>query len=296
MIQSFAKTFLKGGNESTLLIAYIYSQSGYKMRLGIDNKNLYLLFGSKHQIYNRPYYEIDGSNFYPLEGEPDNIKIANFSFPKEADLSLTISQEPLLAVNQSTLRSLKSRDYPVSATCTVNKNLLDFFTDYPTSQIDGNPMSRWALYAQTPLDKVSTEQLYPSLSAAIKEKTQTEAVDILLNFVQTAFVYEYDDKVWGGDRAFFGEETLYYPYCDCEDRSILFSHLVQELLGLDVLLLYYPNHLCTAVKFTVPMQGDYLNVSSGKYFICDPTYIGAPIGVVMPDFKNTKPKAILLEK
>lgn len=296
MIQSFAKSFLKGKNESTLLIAYIYSQCGYKMRLGVDDDNLYLLFGSKHEIYDKPYYVIDGSNFYPLEGNPDKIKIANYSFPNEADLSLVISQEPLLTVNQSTIRTLKSRDYPVTSTCSVNKNLLDFFSEYPTSQVNGDPMTRWALYAQTPIDKLSKEQLYPSLSAAIKGKTQTEAVDILLNFVQTAFVYEYDDKVWGGDRAFFGEETLYYPYCDCEDRSILFSHLVRELVGLDVLLLYYPNHLCTAVKFTAPMQGDYLNVTSGKYYICDPTYIGAPIGIVMPEFKHTKPKSILLER
>ncbi|MBR5936456.1 MAG: hypothetical protein IKZ89_09930 [Bacteroidaceae bacterium] len=296
MIQSFAKSFLKGKNESTLLIAYIYSQCGYKMRLGLDDKDLYMLFGSKYEIYDRPYYVIDGSNYYPLEGSPKEIRIANYSFPKEVDLSLAVSQEPTLSVTQSPLRSLKSRDYPVTATCSVNKNLLDFFTDYPTSQVNGDPMTRWALYAQTPLDKLSKEQLYPVLKKAIADKTQTEAVNILLNFVQTAFVYEYDDKVWGGDRAFFAEETLYYPYCDCEDRSIMFSHLVRELVGLDVLLLYYPNHLCTAVKFTVPMQGDYLNVSSGKYYICDPTYIGAPIGVVMPDYKNTKPKAILLDK
>lgn len=35
--------------------------------------------------------------------------------------------------------------------------------------------------------------------------------------------YEYDNKVWGHDRALFAEETLYYPYCDSEDRSIVFK-------------------------------------------------------------------------
>lgn len=157
-------------------------------------------------------------------------------------------------------------------------------------------MTRWAIYAQTPIDNLSRDQLYPSLKAAIKDKSQVEAVSILLNFVQTAFQYEYDDKVWGHDRAFFAEETLNYPYCDCEDRSILFSHLVRELVGLDVLLLYYPNHLCTAVKFTEQVTGDYLTVSSGKYYICDPTYIGAPIGKSMPENRNKKPMAILLER
>lgn len=57
---------------------------------------------------------------------------------------------------------------------------------------------------------------------------------MILNWVQTGSEYEYDDKVWRHDRAFFAEETLYYPYCDCEDRSILFSRFVRDLLGLDV--------------------------------------------------------------
>lgn len=296
MIKAFSHAFIGNGNESTLLTAYIYSQSGYKMRLGISQDKIFMLFASKHEIYDMPYYTIDGSHYYPLEGEPKGLKIANFSFPKEETLSLAINKLPKLAVNQSTSRNLVSRDYPLSANCSVNKNLLEFFAEYPSSQIDDNPMTRWAIYAQTPIDNLSRDQLYPSLKAAIKDKSQVEAVSILLNFVQTAFQYEYDDKVWGHDRAFFAEETLNYPYCDCEDRSILFSHLVRELVGLDVLLLYYPNHLCTAVKFTEQVTGDYLTVSSGKYYICDPTYIGAPIGKSMPENRNKKPMAILLER
>ena len=54
--------------------------------------------------------------------------------------------------------------------------------------------------------------LYPSLKKTITGMSERDAVGIILNWVQTAFEYEYDDKVWGGDRAFFAQETLYYPY------------------------------------------------------------------------------------
>lgn len=290
MIKAFSDAFINGENESTLLTAYIYSQSGYKMRLAMSQGKLYMLYASQHEIYDRVYYTIDGSRFYPLGGEPKSLSIANFSFPKEQELSLAIRQTPKLAKNESSSRSLAARDYPLTASCSVNRNLLDFFTDYPSSQLDDNPMTKWAMYAQTPLDKQTLDQLYPSLSEAIKDKSQTTSVGILLNFVQTAFVYEYDNVVWGHDRAFFAEETLFYPYCDCEDRCILFSHLVRELVGLDVLLLYYPDHLCTAVKFTESVSGDYLTVSSDRYYICDPTYIGAGIGVTMPRYKNQSAK------
>ena len=89
--------------------------------------------------------------------------------------------------------------------------------------------------------------LYTPLREQLAGLDKKEAAERLLNFVQTAFVYEYDEKVWGHDRAFFAEETLFYPYCDCEDRSILFSRLVRDLLGLDAVLVYYPGHLATAV-------------------------------------------------
>ena len=117
----------------------------------------------------------------------------------------------------------------------------------------------------------------------------------LLNWVQTAFVYEYDDKVWGDDRAFFPEETLYYPYCDCEDRSILLSRLVRDLLGLKAILIYYPGHLAMAVGFTEDVKGDYILLQGKKYVVCDPTYIGAPVGVTMEGMDNETAKVILLD-
>ncbi len=107
--------------------------------------------------------------------------------------------------------------------------------------------------------------------------------------MQTAFVYEYDDKVWGGDRAFFAEESLHYPYCDCEDRSILFTRLVRDLIGLKCVLVYYPGHLASAVQFTDS------EVNGGKFIIADPTYIGATVGATMPDMDNASAKVILLQ-
>jgi hypothetical protein len=129
----------------------------------------------------------------------------------------------------------------------------------------------------------------------IKGYSEKEAVERLLNWVQTAFVYEYDDKVWGHDRAFFAEESLYYPYCDCEDRSILLSRIVRDLLGLKVVLVYYPGHLATAIHFANDVKGDYLVLNGVRYTVCDPTYIGATIGMTMPGMDNNKATVILLE-
>ena len=85
--------------------------------------------------------------------------------------------------------------------------------------------------------------------------------------------------MWGKDRAFFAEESLYYPYSDCEDRSILFSHLVRDILGLDVALVYTPGHLFTAICFDENVKGSHVMIGGRKFVICDPTVInGAPVG------------------
>ncbi len=117
--------------------------------------------------------------------------------------------------------------------------------------------------------------LLQSLSSHIAGQSKKEAVERLLNWVQTAFVYEYDDKVWGGDRTFFIEESLYYPYCDCEDRSILFTRLVRDLLGLKCILVY-------------------IQLDGRRYVVCDPTYINASVGRTMPQMDNASAKVILL--
>lgn len=297
MLQSLAQEFYGSDkNSATLMLAYIYCQSGYQIRMGMTAQSeLVLLYSSHHMIYSKPYYTIEGVNYYPLNFTGNELNICKAKFPKEQPLSLQIAKSPVLDVQKGTQRDLQSKKYnSANAHVTINKNLIDFYQDYPSSIINDNTMTRWAIFANTPLNLDIIDELYPSLRKSLEGKTEDQALNILLNFVQTAFVYEYDDKVWGTDRIFFAEETLYYPYCDCEDRSILFSRLVRDLLGLDVLLVYYPGHLATAVKVNNRVNGDYLILNNDYYIVCDPTYINAPIGETMPNMDNSKAKLILL--
>lgn len=298
MLQKLGEQFCGANtNEATLLTAYIYCQSGYKMRLGRGKSGqLYLMVASRHDIYDVSYFCIDGEDYYPMNCKEKELFICEVTFPKEQPLSLWIAQETKLAEKLTESRTLQSKRYAEArVTLYSNKNLIDFYNDYPTSQVGDDFMTRWAMYANTPLTREIKESLYPPLRNAIQGKSQHEAANVLLNFIQTAFVYEYDDKVWGNDRAFFAEESLYYPYCDCEDRSILFSRLMRDLLGVDVVLVYYPGHLATAVCFTEQVTGDYILLNGRRFTVCDPTYIGAPVGATMPNMDNQGARVILLK-
>lgn len=296
MLQALAGRYCgEGTNEATLFMAYLFSQSGYKIRLGECSGRLEMLYASRHCVYGVPYVEYDGERFFAMSKLSGDVRINAARFPKEQSLSLWVTDEPQVEYVGTPVRILVSQRYPdMSVRVSVNKNLLSFFDSYPSSEVGGNFMTRWAMYANTPVCSETKNELYPQLKGCIGGCSQQEAVERLLNWVQTAFVYEYDDKVWGGDRAFFPDETLYYPYCDCEDRSILFTRLVRDLLGLKCILVYYPGHLASAVCFTEPVSGDYIQVGGLRYIVCDPTYIGASVGHTMPNMDNMAAKVIML--
>lgn len=294
-LDELCRRFCSDANGATLLTAFLYCQSGYQMRLANASDKLIMLFGSRHQIYDKGYYTIDGVNFYPLGPLSGSVSICNAVYEGEAPMSLLIDSEQKIGAVLSDKRNIRSKKYAeMTAVSQVSEELISFYNSYPSSAIGGNAMTRWAMYANTPLSQATKENLYPALKAAIENCAQEDAANKLLNWVQTGFVYEYDDKVWGHDRAFFAEETLYYPFCDCEDRSILFSRLVRDLLGLDVALIYYPGHLATAVHFDSEVKGDAVIIGNERFVVCDPTYIGAPVGEQMPDLDYDRIQTIIL--
>lgn len=293
MLGILSDTLCTSTNDAVLLQTYLYTQSGYAARMGKTKDQLYLLVGSEYQLFNRGYYEINGMYFYPLEEVKEGIEICYAGFEQEQPLTLNVPNQRLTPKTEDISRGTIS---DVSITCFVNSNQIDFYNDCPTGQIGSDSGTRWAVYANAPMDETVRISLYPTLMSAVGNKSEYEAVSLLLNWVQTAFEYEYDDKVWGQDRAFFPSETLHYPYADCEDRSILFSRIVRDLMKLDVVLLYYPGHLATAVAFHQDVKGDYVMVDGKKFVVCDPTYINAPVGKTMPGMDNQTAKVIKLNK
>lgn len=179
-----------------------------------------------------------------------------------------------------TITSKKYKDFGFQVT--TQRSLMDFYDGYPSSLINDDFTTRWVIYAETPMAEDIKAQLYPAMQAKLEGLSELEAVSRLLDFVQTGFEYEYDDKVWGYDRPFFAEESLHYPFCDCEDRSILFTRLVRDLLHMDCALVYYPGHLAAAVHFNTQVKGDYFEHNGKDYTLCDPTFINAAVGRQMP--------------
>ena len=301
MLNEAAGAYLgRGTNEATFLTAFVYCQSGYRIRLAQAEEKLIMLYACQNDIYDKDFYELDSNKFYIFGEMPSELYLSacEHGFEKEQSLSLFVDRLPAFNADNSPVRTIKSNMYPeMNIQVSVNQNLIKFFDSYPSSSVQNNFLTRWALYANKPLDESIQQQIYPTLRAALKGLSEYEAVSRLLSLLQSGLTYKYDELVWGYDRAFFAEETLFYPFADCEDRAILFSRLVRDLLGLKVALIYYNTnepHLATAVHFNEAIEGDAFTVGGENYFVCDPTNCIPRPGITMDAEVNAQAQLIVL--
>lgn len=279
-------------NEAKLLQVYILTQCGYMVRLASVDDSLVLLLPFRNVMYDYTYLNIQGCKYYVMDkaAAGKSLLLTDFSTPKERMFSLRITGAMNLAYKPEKPRVYTSKGYQgLSFPVSVNENLINFYNDYPLS-------GEWGIYSEASLSDEVKGQLYPALRDKIGGKDLLTAANMLLNFVQTAFEYKTDAAQFGMERALFGDETFFYPYSDCEDRAILYSILVRELLGLDVVLLHYPLHLATAVRFGQDVPGDHISIDGVKYTVCDPTYIGASVGSAMPEYKKVPAQVVKIKQ
>ena len=279
----------KGSNEAVLLQAYLLAQSGYRVRLARTNRRLALLMPFNRTVYGYSYTTIDGVKHYLLSHEKSNeLYVCSAEFPREQVANILMDRLPDLGSGTQQDRTLQAQRFgTMKATVAVSQRLIDFLNEYPLSDA-------WNYYALAGLSDGAKATLYPALRSQLKGKSHQKGALMLLDFVQTAFDYATDQEQFGYERPLFGDESLYYPKNDCEDRSILFAILVRDLLGLDVVLVHWPGHLATAVHFPEEVDGDYFTIEGRRYTVCDPTYIGAGIGETMPQFQNVKANLVTL--
>ena len=290
ILQSLTKSFCgSDSNEAVVMQMYILAQSGYSSRMARVDERLVLLVPFEATLYDYSYFYLDDRMYYILDKEKNacSYSVFNKAFPQEQVPSLRMNASPKLAYRAASSRTLSSRRYPgMRSSVAENLNLIDFYNEYPLT-------TSWDYYSAASLSDQTKQSLYPVLKREIAGKTTQQAANMLINFVQTAFNYQTDGLQFGYERPLYGDETIYYPYSDCEDRSILYSILVRELMGLDVVLLHYPGHLATAVSFPDnKAYGWHFTWNNKVYTICDPTYIGADIGECMPQFQGLMPEVI----
>ena len=291
MLQKFAQTVYPDSETGEdLLLWGLMNRSGFKSRIAYANDKVCLLVPSHYTIYSKSFLKTEGLNYYLMRNlGTNNIFTYDKDYPDANNLMDFAINSPInfsRKVDQKTF-SFTFKDKPYSFNFFVNQNLIDFYKDYP--QVDLN------IYFDAPVSTETKESILESFKPIISEMTESEAVSFLLRFVQTSFKYKTDQQQFFKEKFFFPEEILFYPYSDCEDRSIFFAYLVKTLLNKKVIGIEYPGHIATAVKFSTDLKGDYIIYKGEKYIIADATFENAPIGMSMPEYSGMEGKIIEID-
>lgn len=303
LLRTLSEKMFDNVNDRVLFCFYMLRNEGnFKARLGRgkDSGRLTLLIAldNKKQVYSYTFFRFaddeNGSKvkYYCVYGggkANEGVYSYNFSKQDAEKKQMTLDFDKILNMgecdSQRTLQLTKDK----SITLPYNKAHIAYLDDVP--------MTVFPIYFKSAVSIEAQETLQKTFAEMQKQYTPTQFIGMLLHFVQTGFEYKTDEEQFGYEKYFYPEEVLGYPYCDCEDRSALFAWLVRKYTNAKVIGLEYEGHIATAVCFgdDPEAKGDGFMYEKQKYYVCDPTYINASIGMTMPQFKGVTPKVIKIK-
>ena len=278
LVQQFTQQlYPSDDSRATLTAWFLLNKSRYRAKIGYTNNQLYLLIPTNCTVYSATYYQFGNQTYYAIGEAPSSLYTYDQDYAG-ADLILNLDVQNPLSLGGNPQEKTFSFRYGGEAyqvQLSYNLRAIEFYQDYPEVDL--------RVKLESTLSREAKESLIVQFQPLLQDRTSEDAVGLLLRFVQTAFDYQLDQTQFGREKYFFPEEVLHFAYSDCEDRSALFTYLIRQLLGLKVVGLQYPGHVATAVGLE-GVEGEYVERENEQFVVCDPTYVNAPIGRVMPRY------------
>ncbi len=274
--------------EAYPLTWYLLLRAGYDVRLASDGTRdgYYLLLPVSRKLYNIPFAGIDGKVFYFIdftgrdrqptrfftypEGHPGATRILEVSFHDQPSLPESVQQRTLGFDFQGVRHEIPLQ---------YDRSVIDFYSEFPQTD--------FSAYMEAGTSKTFIASIHNSLQPTLDSMAPREAVNFLLRMVQSGLSYRTDQDQFNREKWMLPEETIHYPYSDCDDRALLFSWLVKELLGFKVLGIQWTGHASTAVAIPGAGEGTLFSYKGTQWTLCDPTYLGADAGMVMPAYSGS---------
>lgn len=291
LVESYVNGKFPQADDSSKLSAihFFLANLGYDARIAMTTGGApLLLLPCKQMIYARNYMMLKNDKYYVFTPESFDINrlqsegILTCALPGDTDLGKKFD---LVIGELSIPRNPKSYEFsygPLTLKGEVNENLMPILYRYPQMPIED--------YALSTPDPQTRKELLKQVREQLGNLEGDKAVSELLGFMHNAFEYSTDGDFHGFEKPYFVEETLYYPKNDCEDRSIFYTYLLWNALGRESQLISFPGHEAATVRLDKPVEGVSYDYGGERYFISDPTYIGACTGQVMPSYRNTPPE------
>jgi len=274
LIDTYVSEQTNNENQQIALSWFLLNNLGYAARIALGSDSFVLMVPTEQKLYGVSRYKIDGKAFYQIAGKASReVRTYDGSFEQGKGSFDMRFNKTLKTVENIHYRSFETRldGKDLSLNLPYDLERVKYFKTYP--QID------LRYYFEAPVGKVASNGLTEQMNHFLKGNDDDQLTQ-LLHLIHQAFPYAIDQQQFGAENYLLVEESLHYKASDCEDRSILFAWLAKHLLNQQVVALNYPGHVSTAIY------------KDNKLIPADPTYIGANLGDVMPDYQGVTPKVI----
>ncbi len=282
---------MRSGNEKILLTYFMMLRLGYDVRLGRQEKKLLLLVSYTTSVFRQDYIEIDGKSYYVHGNKQVDARQKIYSYRRNHLLTkravdLQIKSIPVFVENRVETKYPSGEGLP-AIELSWNKNLTDFYNTYPHTLLD--------IYFQAGMSDLLQQSFQHSFGKAVDHSKQLDIINNVLSFFYRHLLWVDDQTQFGGEQKLFPEQSVSIQANDCEDRAILFAHIIRSLTGLDVALAVYPHHVATGICLQRNIAGACVERKGRTYTICDPSFHGSSAGQEMPSNRGKVTRIICIE-
>lgn len=283
LVNEFSRQVYTNKDCVTLLTWFLLIRSGLDARVGYNDGGVILLLPTSTMLFDMSYVIMDGAKYYVINNATGHgIKTCpgSYSNGRQLDFNQT---KPLQLGGRSAVRSLsfEFNGQKYSMDFNYDADLTDYYKSLPQAQFE-------VFFSAAPSNQLK-QSIEANLKPVIQGMDKPTALNFLLQFVQLSFGYKTDPEQFGKEKYFYADELFFYPYCDCEDRSVLFSYLAHELMGYNVVGAEFPEHMATAVELDYQVSGTKYRIGEHTYTVADPTYMRASVGQCMSRYERTTP-------
>lgn len=290
LVDAFVRSFQRDNSSRQFINWYLLVKLGFDARIAYNDR-IHLLLPSAQELFGVTFFKLNGSTYYALNLNDTPLnpgKIFTYEGQHgQAKKRINFTDAHTMLVAGTVLKrewnySFNNKQLPLKI----------YYHEQFIRFLDSMPQLALNHYFAAEMPAETAALLLKQLRPLVDSRTELEAVNQLLKFVQTNFAYKTDEQQFGRENYLFPLETLHYPFSDCEDRAALFAWLVKSMLALDVIIVNYPGHVATAVAFSSHVEGDAITHNKKRYVIADPTYMSARVGMSMPTLNLKQAQAI----
>jgi hypothetical protein len=289
MVQAVAKNNFSSKNDQKLFMWFTLVQMGYDARIMYSENQIVLTLPFNDMLYGKSYFEFNGHNYFILEEKSPSSLYTYTSQHESAKSLFTLANTPSAKFPEK----WTERGFDFKFNRSTEHVSLPYLT-YRTTFDATIPQTELDYYFGQPLPASFKERLHKALDAKLAScGSEREKVRYLYALVCQSIPYKTDQDQFHYEKFCIPEEVLAYPFADCEDRTFLLNALVTELVGVETIGLNYPGHVSMAVRLKEQKASDAIIQFNGKeYIYCDPTYIGADVGMMPESYRGVKPEVI----